>query len=149
MRRFVGTRRFGYTLTREFQEFLAHPVDFIAVLHRKPFQDGSSPGCKRNQDDTTISGVRFPANQPAGGGPINEAYNGVMALLQKFRQLGDCGFPVVSKASDAKHELVLLRRDSSLACRTLTKMYEFAQQVPKVRELSQNTFEILRFTMIN
>lgn len=145
MRQFLGMRCLGYILTRESQEFLAHAINFLAVLHRQPLQNGSSPGRKRNQDDTTIRRSGFSADQPARGSPINETYNGVMALLQKFRQFGDCGFPVISKARDAKHELMLLRRNPDVACRAFAETQEFAQQISEVRELSQNTLKVLRF----
>ena len=90
---------------------------------------------KRNEHVPPVFRVLFLANQPVPHGPANKLNDGVMTLLHKFGQFRDGGAVVFIEPRNAQHQLMLLGRYAVASGRALAESQEFAQTVPKSREV--------------
>jgi hypothetical protein len=64
--------------------------------HSLPF------GQKGNPDAPVVACALFFADQTTPLGPLNKRYHGVVAILQKFRKVGNCGPTLAGKSGDPK-----------------------------------------------
>lgn len=74
----------------------------------------------------------FP-DQPAPLRSLDEANDRVVALLQKFRKLGNRSPAAASVTGNAQDKLVLLRRHAGGSYRFLTEAEKPSQLVPEKR----------------
>lgn len=67
---------------------------------------------KENLHDSLVTCRSTLADKPAALGSLDKSDHGVVALLEEFGQLSDCGPAPACKACNTKKQLVLLGRQA-------------------------------------
>jgi len=107
-------------------------------------EKASSRRRKRNVDDAAIVAVLYGADKPLAHGAADQAYDGVVALLQEFREFGDGRIAAATEAGNPEHELVLLRSNAALARSGLAEPEKNPERVAEAREVPDSVIEISR-----
>ena len=83
--------------------------DFPLVKFGQPGKQLFAFRQKVNSYDPVVTCAMIFANQSTALGALDESYNGVVALLQKFGQFGDRSPASAGKPGNTEKQLVLLR----------------------------------------